>query len=317
MDAAPNGGASDPRLDAFQLPIHPMLSSRTPRLRELPDGADLARSLHVRAGVGIAAHVLQGQGLEILRMRVDQPALIFVDRGIKAIRTARGASVRAMPGQAVTLGGNQTVDFTNSVPDGTHYEARWLLFDDALLADAHYLGMASQVEPPGKAPAPAQLLRRVPANLADAFDRAGRALALGEQLPDAVARLRVLEVMQWLLEDGIVLRSSPVHPSASVKLRALIAGRLDEAWPAGRVAGDLALSEATLRRRLAAEGTSLTDLLADARMATALTLLQATTQPVSRIALLVGYESQSRFAVRFRHRFGFAPTAVRGHDRAS
>ena len=316
MDAAPNGRASDPRLDASPLPTHDMPSSRTPRLRELPDGADLARSLHVRAGVGIAAHVLQGQGLEILRMRVDQPALILVDRGIKAIRTARGASVRAMPGQAVTLGGNQTVDFTNSVPDGTHYEARWLLFDDALLADAHYLGLASQVEPPGKTPASAQLLRRVPANLADAFDRAGQALALGEQLPDAVARLRVLEVMQWLLEEGIVLRSSPVHPSASVKLRALIAGRLDEAWPAGRVAGDMALSEATLRRRLAAEGTSLTDLLADARMATALTLLQATTQSVSRIALSVGYESQSRFAVRFRHRFGFAPTAVRGHDRA-
>ena len=316
MDAAPNGGASDPRLDASPLPTHDMLSSSTPRLRELPDGADLARSLHVRAGVGIAAHVLQGQGLEILRMRVDQPALIFVDRGIKAIRTARGASVRAMPGQAVTLGGNQTVDFTNSVPDGTHYEARWLLFDDALLADAHYLGMASKVEPPGKTPASAQLLRRVPAHLAEAFERAGHALALGEQLPDAVARLRVLEVMQWLLEEGIVLRSSPVHPSASVKLRALIAGRLDEAWPAGRAAGDMALSEATLRRRLAAEGTSLTDLLADARMATALTLLQATTLSVSRIALSVGYESQSRFAVRFRHRFGFAPTAVRGHDRA-
>jgi AraC-like DNA-binding protein len=61
----------------------------------------------------------------------------------------------------------------------------------------------------------------------------------------------------------------------------------------------------------------LTDLLADARMATALTLLQATTQSVSQIALSVGDESPSRFAVRFRHRFGFAPTAVRGHDRAS
>jgi AraC-like DNA-binding protein len=298
-----------------------MASSRNPRLRELPDGAELARSLHVRAGVGIAAHVLQGRELEILRMRVDQPALILVDRGIKAIRTARGAPVRAVPGQAVALAGHQTVDFTNSVPDGTHYEARWLLFDDELLADGHYLGMASQVEPagktPGKAPASARLLRRVPANLADAFARAWHALALGPELPDAVARLRVLEVMQWLLEEGIVLRSAPVKASLSVQVRALIAGRLDEPWPAGRVAGAIALSEPTLRRRLAAEGSSLTDLLADARMATALTLLQATTQPVSRIALSVGYESQSRFAVRFRHRFGFAPTAVRGHDRAS
>jgi len=292
-----------------------MLSSPTRRPRPLPDGADLARSLHQRPGVGIAAHVMQGQGLKILRMRVDQPALILVDRGVKAIRTERGAGVEAVPGQAVVLGGHQTVDFTNSVPDGTHYEARWLLFDDALLADAHYLGLASQVASRGRPTAPLQLLRRVPANLADAFERAGQALALGDKLPDAVARLRVLEVMHWLLEDGIVLRSAPADPGVSVQLRALIAGRLDEAWPAGRVAAGMALSEATLRRRLAAEGTSLTDLLADARMATALTMLQATTQSVAQIALAVGYESPSRFAVRFRHRFGFAPTAVRGHER--
>lgn len=292
-----------------------MLSSPTRRPRPLPDGADLARSLHQRPGVGIAAHVMQGQGLKILRMRVDQPALILVDRGVKAIRTERGAGIEAVPGQAVVLGGHQTVDFTNSVPDGTHYEARWLLFDDALLADAHYLGLASQVASRDRPTAPVQLLRRVPANLADAFERAGQALALGDKLPDAVARLRVLEVVQWLLEDGIVLRSAPADPGVSVQLRALIAGRLDEAWPAGRVAAGMALSEATLRRRLAAEGTSLTDLLADARMATALTMLQATTQSVAQIALAVGYESPSRFAVRFRHRFGFAPTAVRGHER--
>jgi len=293
-----------------------MLSSPTRGTRPLPDGTDLARSLHVRPGVGIAAHVMQGQGLKILRMRVDQPALILVDRGVKAIRTERGAGVEAVPGQAVVLGGHQTVDFTNSVPDGTHYEARWLLFDDALLADAHYLGLSSQVASRDRPTASVQLLRRVPANLADAFERAGQALALGDKLPGAVVRLRVLEVMHWLLEDGIVLRSAPADPGVSIQLRALIAGRLDEAWPAGRVAAGMALSEATLRRRLAAEGTSLTDLLADARMATALTMLQATTQSVAQIALAVGYESPSRFAVRFRHRFGFAPTAVRGHDRA-
>ncbi|MRW90896.1 helix-turn-helix domain-containing protein [Duganella sp. FT80W] len=34
--------------------------------------------------------------------------------------------------------------------------------------------------------------------------------------------------------------------------------------------------------------------------------------PVARIALMVGYASPSRFAVRFRQRFGFTPTAVRG-----
>lgn len=101
------------------------------------DAANLARDLHVRPGVGVAAHVLQGGGLEIRRGRVEQPALILVDRGIKAVRTERGAAIRALPGQAIVLGGNQTVDFKNSVRDGAHYEARWLLFDAALLEDTY------------------------------------------------------------------------------------------------------------------------------------------------------------------------------------
>lgn len=287
------------------------------RLDAPADTAALARELHVRPGVGVAAHVLQGLGLEILRARVEQPALILVDRGIKAVRAERGASARALPGQALVLEGNQTVDFTNSVPDGTQYEARWLLFDLALLADAYYLERCAQVETSGRDRAPARLMPRVRPGLATAFEAARLALSPAQGIPDAVARQRMLEVMHWLLEDGVVLRSPASGASASVKVRALIAGRLDDAWPAERVASELALSEASLRRRLAAEGTSLTQLLVDARMTTALTLLQATTRPVSDIAFSVGYESPSRFAVRFRQRFGFAPTAVRGHERAT
>jgi AraC-like DNA-binding protein len=280
-----------------------------------PDGAELARDLYVRQGVGITAHVLQLRGLEILRMRVEQPALILVDRGIKAVRTERGATVRALPGQAIILGGNQTVDFTNFVPDGVHYEARWLLFDTALLDDAYYASRAAQIASPARNPASARLLAKVSDDLADAFEKARRALAPVSGLPDAIARQRLLEVMHWLLEEGVVLRSALVHPSVSIKVRALIAGRLDIDWTAERIATELALSEATLRRRLASEGTSLSELLVDARMATALTLLQATTQAVSEIALAVGYESPSRFAIRFRQRFGFAPTDVRRHER--
>ena len=39
-------------------------------------------------------------------------------------------------------------------------------------------------------------------------------------------------------------------------------------------------------------------------------------EAINRIALEVGYESASRFAIRFRERFGFPPTAIRGHARA-
>lgn len=280
------------------------------------DRTPQARSIHALPGVGMAAHVLQGRGLEILRMRMDQPALILVDQGTKTVRSERGASARARPGQAIVIEGQQTVDFTNAVPEGVeHYEARWLVFDTALLEDPGYQACAAQLE---QQQASVRLLPKVAAPLASAFERAAQALAPDAALPVSIARLRVLEVLHWLLEQhGMALRAPQAHADVSAKVRALITGRLDTEWTAGRIASALAVSEATLRRRLVAEGASLTQLLVDARMATALTLLQATTQPVSSIALSVGYESPSRFAVRFRQRFGFAPTAVRGHERGA
>ena len=96
----------------------------------------------------------------------------------------------------------------------------------------------------------------------------------------------------------------------------MLSAQLDAEWSSDAIARSLAMSEATLRRRLAAEGVTLRELIADVRMASALVLLQATSRPVSEIASAVGYDSPSRFAVRFRDRFGFAPTAVRGHARA-
>lgn len=280
------------------------------------NGTPQARSIHALPGVGMAAHVLQGRGLEILRMRMDQPALILVDQGTKTVRSERGASASAKPGQAIVIDGQQTVDFTNAVPEGVeHYEARWLVFDPALLEDPGYQARAAQLE---QQHASVRLLPKLAAPLASAFERAAQALAPDAALPVSIARLRLLEVLHWLLEQhGMALRAPQAHADVSAKVRALITGRLDTEWTAGRIASALAVSEATLRRRLVAEGASLTQLLVDTRMATALTLLQATTQPVSSIALSVGYESPSRFAVRFRQRFGFAPTAVRGHERGA
>lgn len=292
-----------------------MPATALPRSAAQGNSSALARELHVVPGVGIAAHVLQGADLRILSVHAELPALIFVEQGIKTVRPERGEAVRAKPGQAIGLAGGQTVDFTNAVPAGSRYEARWLVFDRALCEEPYYRDIATRLLMP--AAAPARLLAHVPNNLAAAFENAQRALASGANLPHAIARQRVLEVMHWLLECGTALHCPPINPGTATKVRALISSRLDHAWTAKDVACALAQSEATLRRRLAAENTSLTALLADARMAAALTLLQATTRPVAHIALAVGYESPSRFAIRFRQRFGFAPTAVRGHERAN
>lgn len=264
--------------------------------------------MHVRPGLGASAHVMQGRDLEILRIRIEQPMLIFVDQGTKIVRAGPAAAVQAIPGQAILLAGGHTVDFNNGVlGDALPYAARCLIFDPALLDDVCYSSCIAQYSPTQPA---AQLLRKPLPDLESAFENARRTMALA--VPDTIARLRLLEVMHWLLEAGLPIRRPDSDARISLKVRSLIARQLDHDWTATAIADALALSEATLRRRLAEESTTFSELLVDARMAAALTLLQATTHPVSDIALSVGYESASRFAVRFRQRFGFSPTTVRG-----
>ena len=264
------------------------------------------RDIYHRPGLGMTAHVLQGRELALLRIRVDQAALILVDKGIKTVHAEQGAAVSAGPAQAIAVSGGQTVDFINAVPDGEYYEARWLVFDSALLEDAYYRDRAAQT-----VTQPAHRVSDIPTGLAEAFSRAAQALAPASDIPEPVARQRMLEVLHWLLQQGVAMRSASPTTAVAAQVRALVSSRLGAAWTADHVASELALSQATLRRRLAVEGASFSTLLVDTRMAAALTLLQATTHPIGHIALAVGYESPSRFAVRFRQRFGFVPSAVR------
>ena len=106
--------------------------------------------------------------------------------------------------------------------------------------------------------------------------------------------------MELKPQDLLVLLKVAAHPP--------------QRWTYAALGEALAMSEATLRRRLASEGTSLSALLSDVRMSAALVLLQATERPVAEIALDVGYQSPSRFAARFRERFGYPPAAAREGD---
>lgn len=82
-------------------------------------------------------------------------------------------------------------------------------------------------------------------------------------------------------------------------------------WQAREVSARLGVGESSLRRLLAAEGSGFRELLEEARLVSALALLQETFWPVSQVAATVGYRSASRFSARFRARFGVTPAALR------
>ncbi len=148
-----------------------------------------------------------------------------------------------------------------------------------------------------------------------AFERATTALE-DPLTPDRLRNHAVREVLLWLGEEGIGF--GPARPlSLANKLRFALSKDPDVPWRSADAARALAVSEATLRRRLSADGTSFGDLLADVRMTHALGLLQSSDLAINRIALEVGYASASRFAVRFKARFGISPSAIRSAKQPS
>ena len=143
-----------------------------------------------------------------------------------------------------------------------------------------------------------------------AFDRA-LDLMRRPGVPQSIRDHAVLEVLLWL--DAVGIRLPPIGPvGLADRIRQHVAQDLAHDWTARELAQALATSEATMRRRLATAGTGLSRLLTDLRMNRALGLLQCTDLPVAVIALDVGYASPSRFALRFRERFGLSPRDVRG-----
>ncbi|WP_341895875.1 helix-turn-helix transcriptional regulator [Ferrovibrio terrae] len=261
----------------------------------------------VRPGVGITARVAQRSDLRFSRIVIDRPALIVLRHGTKTLQSARGQwSIRG--GEAIAIAGGQTLDVTNRLSDRGLYEARWLIWDPPVME--RFERDASG----GRPLAGAAVLKRLDAHFTAAFDRAIEAIRDARSIPGNVAEHRVAEMLVWLSLHRIRFAAADT-PTLAMQLRRLLETGLSEPWTTALAAKHLGLSEATLRRRLAAEGTSFGDLLTDMRMSYAMLLLQSTEHAVNRIALEVGYESASRFAIRFRERFGFAPTAIRGHAR--
>jgi AraC-like DNA-binding protein len=94
-------------------------------------------------------------------------------------------------------------------------------------------------------------------------------------------------------------------------VRNLVAERLEATWEGQSVARRLGLSPATLRRRLAGEGTSLRSILLHLRMSLARTLLSDGRATVAEVALRCGYESPAKFSRQFARWSGTLPSALR------
>jgi len=245
----------------------------------------------------IAFRIRQFSRATFSAVQSDRPALIRVNTGRKRVQTPQGG-FEIEAGTLAVMAPLMAMTIENTPAQNAPYSAQLLVIPDALAQSVR--AEVGDGDP-----------LRVTSNtrVLTAFDRAV-AYAQDAQVPDPLKSHAVREVLLWLGHEGIGF-GRPRPPSLADRLRALIGAEPDRDWRAAEAASALAVSEPTLRRHLATDGASFSTLLADVRMGVALALLQSSDLAVNQIALDVGYACPSRFAVRFRKRFGLSPSAIR------
>jgi len=134
-----------------------------------------------------------------------------------------------------------------------------------------------------------------------------QALVEGNEDRAAYALVGFILALAEAGHDGLL--QAPL-PRLADRVRDMVAGEPAREWRSLDVEDALGMSGATLRRRLAEEGTSLRDVTAEARLSHALSLLITTRLPVKSVAARAGYASVSSFVKRFSARYGVEPSRV-------
>ncbi len=244
------------------------------------------------------ARLRQHCGVRLHRLFLAEAAFIVVLQGSKTVETDRHV-VTARAGEVVVLSPGGFADVTNT-PDA----------DGVYAAEVIAIGGGSL--PASPQPGMPRFGRFAASDgFMTSFDALRSVLTGDSHLPGEIVEYRVRELLLWARLAGICPTLEPAR-TLPARLRTIVGRDPAKPWRIGELASELAMSEPTLRRQLAAQSTTASEILADVRLTQALGQLQTTTLSVTEIALAAGYESPSRFAHRFRARFGVSPSEIRG-----
>jgi AraC-like DNA-binding protein len=191
--------------------------------------------------------------------------------------------------------------------DDPRFRSIFLTFSAELLAEFHRHHAPMQTT--GNRPAPFQQVA-LDDDLESTLQHCVHSIE-SRQISDQRLRYRLMDLLAALSERGHLFVYDTLQSSTSERLRRLISEAPERHWTAQEASHELAMSEATLRRRLAGEQKRFEDLLVDVRMHHAMMLMQTTAWTIPRIAHACGYKSRTRFAERFKERFGCLPSIVR------
>lgn len=230
---------------------------------------------------------------------IDMPLLMVPLSGTKRLHAA-GKSWTCPAGRFLMVHGAMQCDVENILENGAPYRA-WVLafpWEVVELARGLLAGRAGE-----ESMASVGDLASVEEALLSYLDDAATADA-------ALRNYRRLGVLLALFNagHGAFVRAS--DPGLSARIRVAVSGDPAREWLSAHFEEMFFLSGATLRRRLAAEGASLRELVRDARLHAGLARLQTVRAPLKSVAQACGYRSVASFRSNFTERFGIDPSEV-------
>jgi len=282
-------------------------------LRPLPAEPDLTRESEVLArlarvvseGPSSCVCVRSRSEHQLNAMDIDSGLLAIPLQGFKRIRDGEGWSA-FVPGEMILVPNARKIDMQN-IPDertGNYVAIGIALCAEAVTAARGLLPL--QLHGKGEAGA---IGRVAVDDLAPELLDWCEAMAGDDEVRARYVLVGILLKLHAWGHTGVL--AEPVVTLAA-RIRMMIAANPAREWSSSDVEAELGMSGATLRRRLAEEGTSLRQVLTDARLSYALNLLLTTRLPIKSVAARVGYASPSSFVKRFSERYGVEPSHVGG-----
>lgn len=232
----------------------------------------------------------------LLNVPVPKPMLVCVLKGNKELGSEPAFNVAA--GHFAWLPGSAFVDMRN-IPCQSNYLALLLEFEpqefDALPLEEHSDS--------------AYISGLLNEELTLALTQF---IEWSASVPQALWSSRRKEILQLLHYQGCQgLASLVQHESLANQIHRMIVNNPMAELTATSISSQLAMSEATLHRKLRSQGASLQGIKDQARLGLGLHLIQTTTQPIGQIAEHCGYISPSRFTDKFKQQFGTTPRELR------
>ncbi|MBI2253876.1 MAG: helix-turn-helix domain-containing protein [Proteobacteria bacterium] len=277
------------------------------RLRPLADAPGRERKTYGQTFIGSQLFTYCALATErVAKFKVEHAIIGIVLNGTKEFWIGNTGQ-RYTTGQVFVLPTGAELDVVN-IPD----ERRGLY--EALVVEVRQMPPALALPPEKPRGATTNVGQAVTltAELVDALVHAAVTLASSDHAK-ALADHRMAEVLMLLRNDPAArcLFDLPLRD----RVAWMVATEPTHPWTAETLGTRLGMGASTLRRHLALDGTSLREILADARMQIARGLLERGEANVTAAAEAAGYASRSHFIRRFRIAFGSAPSAYLGEQR--